>query len=81
MSDEKLPIWIPSDDRINSSNVKKYLSFLSSNYRKTFSNYFLVKVIIHESSVNYNNRTDIDSSNNFCFYAIIIFKISKSIKE
>jgi len=39
MSDEKLPIWIPSDDRINSSNVKKYLSFLSSNYRKTFSNY------------------------------------------
>ncbi|MFZ1517297.1 MAG: acetoacetate--CoA ligase [Ignavibacteriaceae bacterium] len=39
MSDEKLPIWIPTDDRINRSNLKKYLSFLSSNYKKNFSNY------------------------------------------
>ncbi len=39
MSDEKLSIWIPADDRINRSNLKKYLSFLSSNYKKNFSNY------------------------------------------
>ncbi len=39
MNDEKIPIWIPTKDRIYNSNLKKYLSFLSSFYQKDFSNY------------------------------------------
>ena len=39
MTDEKNPIWVPTDRRIKNSNLTKYLSFLSSNYSKNFTSY------------------------------------------
>lgn len=39
MANEKIPIWIPTEERINKSNLNKYFSFLSSNYSKNFNSY------------------------------------------
>jgi len=39
MSDERIPIWSPTKERINNSNIQEYLSFLSSHYKKYFSSY------------------------------------------
>ncbi|MBK7630128.1 MAG: acetoacetate--CoA ligase [Ignavibacteriales bacterium] len=39
MSDENIPIWIPSDERIRNSNFQKYFAFLTSNYKKNFASY------------------------------------------
>jgi len=39
MADAKLPIWIPTKERINNSNLTQYLSFLYKNYSKTFTSY------------------------------------------
>jgi len=33
------PLWIPSEDRIRNSNLKKYLEFLNKKYGLTFSSY------------------------------------------
>ena len=33
------PIWIPSEERINNSNFKKYFSFLKTHFNKEFSDY------------------------------------------
>lgn len=35
----KKPLWTPSPERINSSNLSKYFSFLYSNYKLNFSTY------------------------------------------
>ena len=39
MNDTNTPIWIPSHDRINNSNFKKYFSFLKTQFNKEFSEY------------------------------------------
>jgi len=39
MADEKIPIWVPTEERINNSNLTKYFSFLSNNYSKNFVSY------------------------------------------
>ena len=39
MNDPNTPIWIPSPDRINNSNFKRYFSFLKTHFNKEFSEY------------------------------------------
>ena len=39
MSDGNTPIWIPSDDRIKSSNFQKYFSFLKTHFAKNYTDY------------------------------------------
>jgi len=37
--DKKIPLWIPSEDRIKNSNFSKYHEFLRREYNLSFSNY------------------------------------------
>ena len=39
MSDEKIPIWTPTQERIEKSNLLTYFSFLTTHYKKNFTSY------------------------------------------
>jgi acetoacetyl-CoA synthetase len=39
MADEKIPIWIPTEERINNSNLTKFFTYLSENYSNNFTSY------------------------------------------
>ena len=39
MNENTAPIWIPSNNRIVNSNIKKYFSFLKKHFNKEFYNY------------------------------------------
>lgn len=39
MSKKPDPIWIPNEDRIGSSNLKTYLTFVNKHFQKDFHNY------------------------------------------
>ncbi len=39
MIEDKSPIWIPPNERVEKSNFKNYLTFLKSHFKKDFQNY------------------------------------------
>ncbi|MDP2363179.1 MAG: acetyl-coenzyme A synthetase N-terminal domain-containing protein, partial [Ignavibacteria bacterium] len=39
MNEDKSPIWIPSNERVEKSNFKHYFAFLKSHFNKDFRNY------------------------------------------
>jgi acetoacetyl-CoA synthetase len=39
MNEPVFPIWIPTSERVENSNLKKYLSFLQTNFNKKFTTY------------------------------------------